>query len=240
MNIRALLQLDKVTSGYGKIEVIRNVTLGVNQGQIVTLLGANGVGKSTTLRTITGQLKPSGGSILFKGQDISQLPSYKIAMLGIGYSPEGRRIFGNLTVLENLRVGAYKIKARKEFKENLEWVFSLFPILRERSGQIAESLSGGEQQMLAIGRALICKPELLLLDEPSIGLAPLIVQLIADTLVEINKTGVSILLIEQNAKLALDISHFAFIMDKGSVVAKGKSAQLANDPKIKDIYLGFA
>jgi branched-chain amino acid transport system ATP-binding protein len=235
-----LLHLQSVTSGYGKIMVIREVTLKVGRGQIVTLLGSNGVGKSTTLRTITGTLRPQTGKISYNGRDISRLPPHRIAGLGVGYSPEGRRVFGNLTVQENLWVGAYKLKSSKKFRENLEWVHSLFPRLKERSGQIAESLSGGEQQMLAIGRALISGPGLLLLDEPSLGLAPLLVEVIASALVEINKRSVSILLIEQNAKLALNISHFAFVMDKGSIVIEGESGQLTKDQRIMDVYLGFA
>ncbi len=236
----ALLQLRQVTSGYGKLMVIRDVALEVGRGQIVTLLGSNGVGKSTTLRTIVGTLKARTGSIVYDGREISRLPSHRIAGLGVGYSPEGRRIFGNLTVQENLLVGAYTLKTSAAFKKNLEFVYALFPRLKERNHQISESLSGGEQQMLAIGRALISRPQLLLLDEPSLGLAPLLVEGIARTLQEINQNGVSILLIEQNAKLALEISHFAFVMEKGGIVIKGESGKLARDPKIMDVYLGFA
>ncbi len=240
MSETPLLQLDNVTAGYGKIMAIHQVTMTVNRGQIATLLGSNGVGKSTTLKIITGLLKPQSGRLLYREEDIGGLGPHLIAGRGVGYCPEGRRVFGNLTVLENLRVGGYRLKTNKELRKNLEWVYSLFPRLKERSGQLAESLSGGEQQMLAIGRALISKPDLLLLDEPSLGLAPLVVKLIAETLIEINKAGVSILLIEQNAKLALDISHFAYVMDKGSVVVSGESDRLRSDESIMDIYLGFA
>jgi branched-chain amino acid transport system ATP-binding protein len=219
--------------------VIRRVDLWVGEGQIVTLLGSNGVGKTTTLRTITGQIRPNRGKVLYGGRRIEGFGPHQIAGLGVGYSPEGRRIFGNLTALENLMVGGYKLKTKQEFRENLEWVCSLFPILDQRRHQLSESLSGGEQQMLAIGRALISKPRLLLLDEPSLGLAPMIVKLIAKTLFEINKAGVSILLVEQNADLALEISHFAFVMDQGGIVFEGEPERLKEDKSLSDIYLGF-
>ncbi|MEW5722477.1 MAG: ABC transporter ATP-binding protein [Thermodesulfobacteriota bacterium] len=240
MNPSPILELDGVSSGYGRLTVIQEVSLDVGPGEIITLLGSNGVGKSTTLRTVTGQLKPRSGRLCFHGREIGGLAPNRIARLGLGYCPEGRRVFGNLTVRENLVVGAYRLKDKKEYRRNLDWVFTLFPRLEERAGQLSESLSGGEQQMLAMARALISRPELLLLDEPSLGLAPLMVQLIAETLVEINQAGVSILLVEQNARLALDISHRAFVMDKGRVVVSGEAAELKKDPRIMDIYLGFA
>jgi branched-chain amino acid transport system ATP-binding protein len=228
-----------LSSGYGDKIVVRDVNLQVGMGQIVTLLGANGVGKSTILRTITGQIKPRSGRILFENQDIGGLRAYQIAAAGVGYSPEGRRIFGNLTVYENLVVGAYRLKSKASFNENLRWVYSLFPRLAERTGQEAETMSGGEQQMLAIARALISRPQLLLLDEPSLGLAPVVVQLIAKTLQEINRAGVSIFLVEQNANMALSISHYAFVMDNGHIVHEGNAKQLMQDRNIADIYLGF-
>ena len=234
-----LLELADVTSGYGRKTVIREVNLSVHRGSIVTLLGSNGVGKSTTLRTITGQLKPQSGRLRYEGRDVTGLPPHRMAGLGLGYSPEGRRVFGNLTVDENLLVGAYRLKAKADYLDSLEHVFQLFPRLKERRRQLSESLSGGEQQMLAIGRALISRPDLVLLDEPSLGLAPIVVQLIADTLVRINSTGVSILLVEQNARLALDISHFGYVMDKGEIIRQGPASELRDDKSIADIYLGF-
>ena len=239
MNDQVLFKMSGVSSGYGRKTVIREVDLTVRRGAVVTLLGSNGVGKSTTLRTAAGLLKPQQGKIEYKGRDATRLGAYQMAGLGLGYSPEGRRVFGNLTVQENLTVGAYRIKSKKEFRKNLDWIYDLFPRLRERRGQLSESLSGGEQQMLAIGRALIAKPDLLLLDEPSLGLAPLIVHLIADTMVEINRLGVSILLVEQNARLALDISAYGYVMDKGQIVREGLSDELRDDKSIADIYLGF-
>ena len=239
MSNDALLQLINLSSGYADKVVVRDVNLHVGRGEIATLLGANGVGKSTILRTITGQIKPQNGRLLIGNCDIAGRRSYEIAAMGVGYSPEGRRIFGNLTVYENLVVGAYLLKSKATFNENLRWVYSLFPRLEERSGQEAETMSGGEQQMLAIGRALISRPQLLLLDEPSLGLAPVIVQLIAQTLKQINQAGVSIFLVEQNANMALGISHYAFVMDNGRIVHEGNAQQLMEDRNIADIYLGF-
>jgi branched-chain amino acid transport system ATP-binding protein len=238
MSDNHLLQLIDIASGYGRMEVLSGVSLRVDQGQIVTLLGSNGVGKTTTLKTIAGLIKPQKGRILYEREELTGLPAHRVAQLGVVYCPEGRRIFGNLTALENLRIGAYTLKTFEEFKRNLEWVYAMFPRLRERRSQLAESLSGGEQQMLAIGRALISSPKLMLLDEPSLGLAPILVQLIAETLAEINRRGVSILLVEQNAKLALDISHFAYVMDKGTLVLEGDSQNLKKDERVMDIYLG--
>ena len=239
MSNDALLQLINLSSGYADKVVVRDVNLHVGQGEIVTLLGANGVGKSTILRTITGQIKPHSGRLLIGNRDIAGRRAYEIAAMGVGYSPEGRRIFGNLTVYENLVVGAYLLKSKASFNENLRWVYSLFPRLEERSGQEAETMSGGEQQMLAIARALISRPQLLLLDEPSLGLAPVVVQLIAETLKQINRAGVSIFLVEQNANMALEISHYAFVMDNGRIVHEGNAQQLREDRNIADIYLGF-
>jgi branched-chain amino acid transport system ATP-binding protein len=239
MNRDALLKLKNLSSGYGGKVVVRDIGLTIGRGEIVTLLGANGVGKSTVLRTITGQIKPQRGLMLFEEQDIAGIPSYQVASLGIGYCPEGRRIFGNLTVYENLVVGAYRLKSKASFKENLRWVYSLFPRLSERSSQEAETMSGGEQQMLAIARALISRPRLLLLDEPSLGLAPVVVQLIADTLEQINRAGVTIFLVEQNAHMALGISHYAFVMENGRIAHSGQAVQLIEDRNIADIYLGF-
>jgi branched-chain amino acid transport system ATP-binding protein len=239
MNAHNLLELQGITAGYGNKTIITDVNMSVGNGQIVTLLGSNGVGKTTTLKTITGQIRPSSGRLFYDRKEIRGLSPYKIADLGMGYSPEGRHVFGNLTVYENLVVGAYRLKTKTEFLANLAWVYSLFPRLKERNEQMAELLSGGEQQMLSIGRALISKPVLLLLDEPSLGLAPMLVKIIADTLVEINTKGVSILLVEQNAKLALETSHYAFVMEKGTVNFEGESQELRQEKHIANIYLGF-
>ena len=239
MSINPLLKLNNVLAGYGKMNVVNNISIRVNQGEIVTLLGSNGVGKTSTLRTIVAQTDLKKGDIKYKDIDITHFPTYKIAELGIGYCPEGRSIFGNLTTKENLQAGAYLLKSRQKFKENLDRVYSLFPILKERSNQIAESLSGGEQEMLAIGRSLMNSPSLLLLDEPSLGLAPKLVELIGKTLREINKEGVSILLIEQNAKLALEISNYGYLMRKGSIVLEGTAKELVVDERVKEIYLGI-
>jgi branched-chain amino acid transport system ATP-binding protein len=234
-----LLELSRLTTGYGKKTVVRNIDIHIGEGEIVTLLGSNGVGKTTILRTIIGQLKPRDGEVLFNGRNIAGLPPHRIASLGVGYCPEGRHMFGNLTVMENLVVGGYLLKTKEEFRRNLQWVYTLFPRLQERSHQLAETLSGGEQQMLAIARALITRPKLLLLDEPSLGLAPIIVEMITDTLVQINKAGFSIFLVEQNAQLAMEISNYAFVMENGTIVHQGQPQDLLEDRNLVDIYLGF-
>lgn len=238
MSTVPLLELDGVVAGYGKMDVINNISIRVNQGEVVTLLGSNGVGKTTTLRTILAQTDLKRGEIKYKGKEITRFPTYKISALGISYCPEGRGIFGNLTTKENLQLGAYLLKSRQEFKENLGQVYSLFPVLKERSTQIADSLSGGEQEMLAIGRSLMGNPNLILLDEPSLGLAPQLVELIGRTLREINERGISILLIEQNTKLALEISDYAYLMRKGAISLEGEPKELAEDERIKKVYLG--
>lgn len=239
MSTVPLLELKGVVAGYGKMDVINDISIRVNQGEVVTLLGSNGVGKSTTLRTILAQTDLKKGEIKYNGENVTNFPTYRIAALGISYCPEGREIFSNLTAKENLQAGAYLLKSREELEKNLDRVYSLFPILKERSNQIAESLSGGEQEMLAIGRSLMSSPNLMLLDEPSLGLAPQLVELIGTTLREINKAGVSILLIEQNAKLALEISNYGYLMRKGTIVLEGKAKDLATDERVKEIYLGI-
>lgn len=235
-----LLELGKLKSGYGKMVVLHDVSLTVEESKIVTILGSNGVGKTTTLRTILGQLTPMSGEIFYKGKDITNLPPHKTAELGLSYCPEGRNLFGNLTVFENLRAGGYLLKTRKEFKDSLERVYSLFPRLKERHSQLAESLSGGEQQMLAMARALMGTPDLMLLDEPSLGLAPKLVELVLGTLREINETGVSILLVEQNAKLALEVSKYGYVMEKGTIAMEGNAKDLRSDEKVQKVYLGVA
>ena len=232
-----MLAIDNLHVYYGGIHAVKGITIRVEQGQIVSLIGANGAGKSTTIRAIVGLVKPRSGSIMFKGQTINKMPTHEIIRLGIGVSPEGRKIFANLTVMENLELGAYFLP-KSEFKERLEWVFSLFPRLAERKKQLAGTLSGGEQQMLSLGRALMSKPELLLLDEPSLGLAPLVVEEVFRTIQEINNQGTTILLVEQNAMAALTIAHYAYVMETGTIVLEGKGAELLEDERVKKAYLG--
>ncbi|RCW45000.1 ABC transporter ATP-binding protein [Halanaerobium sp. MA284_MarDTE_T2] len=234
-----LLVLKNIESGYGHVKVLHNVSLRVKKGQIVTIVGANGVGKSTTIKTIMGLLKPNKGSIEFKNKDIGGLPAYKIVDLGIGYSPEGREIFGNLNVFENLRIGAYTVD-KNDFPARLKEVYNLFPRLQERQNQEAGSLSGGEQQMLAIARALMQDPDLLILDEPSLGLAPIIAEEIFSRLEEINQKGTTILLIEQNVNLALQLSDHAYVMEKGRIVLDEKASLLAENDYVQKTYMGIA
>ena len=208
-------------------------------GSIVTLIGANGAGKTTTLKAVSGLLKVQAGEILYEGRNIANLPPHQIVKLGLSHVPEGRMIFTNLTVLENLQLGAYLQKDRHVVRRELEHIFALFPRLKEREQQIAGTLSGGEQQMLAIGRALMSRPKLLLLDEPSLGLAPLLVKTIFEKIVEINRQqGLTILLVEQNANLALEISHFGYVLETGKVVLSGNSTALRQNPQVKSAYLG--
>ena len=234
-----MLEIKNLVVNYGAIAALQGISLSVPGGKIVTLIGANGAGKTTTLKTISGLLKPNGGEILYEGKNIAGLPPHQIVALGISQSPEGRMIFANLTVLENLQLGAYLQKDREVVRRELERVYTLFPRLKERAQQIAGTLSGGEQQMLAIGRALMSRPHLLLLDEPSLGLAPLLVKTIFEKIVEINREqGLTILLVEQNANLALEISHFGYVLETGKVVLSGDSAELRQNPKVKSAYLG--
>ena len=207
-------------------------------GKIVTLIGANGAGKSTTLRTITGLVKASGGSVQWDGQELLGKSIDKIISTGIAMSPEGRRVFPDMTVLENLKIGAYLRKDKAETEKDLEWVYSLFPRLKERSWQSAGTLSGGEQQMLAVGRALMAKPKMILMDEPSMGLSPLLVKEIFAIIQEVNKQGITILLVEQNAKMALAISDRAYVLETGNISIEGNAADLLNDPRVKKAYLG--
>ncbi|HEX3627788.1 MAG TPA: ABC transporter ATP-binding protein [Verrucomicrobiae bacterium] len=234
-----MLEIKNLAVNYGAIAALHGITLSVPDGQIVTLIGANGAGKTTTLKTISGLLKPASGEILYGGQNIAGLAAHRIVARGVSQSPEGRMIFANLTVQENLQLGAYLQKKREIVRRELDRVFTLFPRLKEREKQIAGTLSGGEQQMLAIGRALMSRPRLLLLDEPSLGLAPLLVKTIFEKIVEINREQkLTILLVEQNANLALEISHFAYVLETGKVVLQGSSADLRQNPKVKSAYLG--
>jgi branched-chain amino acid transport system ATP-binding protein len=224
---------------YGKIEAIKGISFNVNQGEIVTLIGANGAGKTTTLKTISGLRPVSQGQILFDGQDISKIPAHERVALGISLAPEGRGIFPGMTVLENLEIGKYFRKNRKvEMSEDLEKVYGLFPRLKERASQAGGTLSGGEQQMLAIGRALMARPKVLLLDEPSMGLAPMMIQNIFNIITEINKTGTTILLVEQNAQQALQRANRAYVLETGKVVKEAKASDLLNDPAVRAAYLG--
>jgi branched-chain amino acid transport system ATP-binding protein len=234
-----VLEVKNLTVNYGAIAALRGISLEVRPGDIVTLIGANGAGKTTTLKTISGLLKPRAGEIFYDGKDIAGLPPHQIVRLGISHAPEGRMIFANLTVLENLQLGAYLQKDKQIVRRELEHVFALFPRLQERVRQIAGTLSGGEQQMLAIGRALMSKPKLLLLDEPSLGLAPLLVKTIFEKIVEINRRqGLTILLVEQNANLALEISNFSYVLETGRISLQGDSDALRQNPQVKSAYLG--
>ena len=233
------LQINDLHVFYGKIEAIKGISITVNQGEIVTLIGANGAGKTTMLKTVSGLRPVGGGSIIFDGQDISKVSAHERVELGISQAPEGRGIFPGMTVLENLEIGKYFRKNRKaEMNEDLENVYTLFPRLKERSGQAGGTLSGGEQQMLAIGRALMARPKLLLLDEPSMGLAPMMIQNIFRIITEINSTGTTILLVEQNAQQALQRAHRAYVLETGKVVKEAKASDLLNDPAVRAAYLG--
>jgi branched-chain amino acid transport system ATP-binding protein len=234
-----MLSVENLHVSYGSIKALHGVSLKVPQGSIVTLIGANGAGKSTTLRGLSGLVKSTSGSILYDGHEISKLPPHKIVGRGLCQVPEGRMVFSNLTVYENLKMGAYLQRDRKWIAERTEYVFSLFPRLKERGNQSAGTLSGGEQQMLAIGRALLGRPKFLMLDEPSLGIAPLLVKTIFERIVEINREqGLTILLVEQNANLALDISSYAYVLETGKILIEGPSAQVKSDPQVQAAYLG--
>ncbi len=233
-----MLNIDNINVYYGAIHALRGISLTVNEGEIVTLIGANGAGKSTTLRTISGLLKPKTGSIQFCGKNIAGMPAHEIVKLGISQVPEGRRIFTEMTVRENLDLGAFTRKDKDGIQKDLKEVYSLFPRLEERKDQIAGTLSGGEQQMLAMGRALMSKPKLLLLDEPSMGLAPLLIKEIFHIIETINKEGTTILLVEQNANMALSIASRAYVLETGEISLSGKASELASSEEVKKAYLG--
>jgi branched-chain amino acid transport system ATP-binding protein len=234
-----MLEVENLHVSYGAIKALHGVSLKVPAGSIVTLIGANGAGKSTTLRALSGLVKPAQGVIRYDGHDIARMPAHKIVSRGLCHVPEGRMVFANLTVKENLRMGAYLQKDRKWIAEQTEYVFGLFPRLKERESQAAGTLSGGEQQMLAIGRALLSRPQFLMLDEPSLGIAPLLVKAIFERIVEINREqGLTILLVEQNANLALEVSSYGYVLETGKVLLEGPSAELRADPKVQAAYLG--
>ena len=233
-----MLKIEDLHVSYGGIRALRGISLEVPDGKIVTLIGANGAGKSTTLRTITGLVKAERGSIKWNDKELLGLPIDQIVSAGIAMSPEGRRVFADLTVVENLKIGAYLRKDKAGIEQDLKWVYELFPRLEERSWQAAGTLSGGEQQMLAVGRALMSRPKLLLLDEPSLGLAPLVVQDIFSIIREINKQGVTVLLVEQNANMALKIADLAYVLETGTITMSGTGAELLADSRVKEAYLG--
>lgn len=233
-----MLTLENVSVNYGAIEALTGISMHVEKGEVVTLIGANGAGKTTTLRTITGLLEPREGRVTFEGEDISGRATHKLVARGISMSPEGRGVFANLSVRENLQMGAYLNKNKAEVVADMGRVFEMFPRLKEREAQKAGTLSGGEQQMLAMGRALMSRPRLLLLDEPSLGLAPLVVHTIFEAIEEIRGKGTTILLVEQNAHAALGHSDRAYVMETGRIVMEGPSKELAADPRIKEAYLG--
>jgi len=234
-----MLEIKNLSVSYGAINALHGISLQIKDGDIVTLIGANGAGKTTTLKTISGLLKRRGGEILHDGHDIANLKPHQIVKLGISHVPEGRMVFANLTVRENLAMGAYLQRDKTVVRAELDFVFGMFPRLKERESQIAGTLSGGEQQMLAIGRALMSRPKFLMMDEPSLGIAPLLVKTIFEKIVEINRERrITILLVEQNANLALEISHYGYVLETGRIILQDNSAALRQNPQVKSAYLG--
>ena len=233
-----LLELENIHSYYGHIHALRGISLTIEEGEVVTLIGSNGAGKTTTLRSINGILPPREGRIIFRGEEIQGVPAHDMSSKGIAQSPEGRKIFSRMTVLENLEMGAYHRNDRKEIQDDMNRVYDLFSRLKEREKQEAGTMSGGEQQMLAIGRALMSRPKLLLLDEPSMGLAPVLVERIFQIIEEINRQGTTILLVEQNANVALDIATRGYVLETGEIVNTASAEKLRQDPKVREVYLG--
>ena len=234
----AMLEIKDLEVYYGMIQAIKGISFEVNEGEVIALIGANGAGKTTILHTITGLLSPKKGSVLFEGQDITKIPAHKIVSLGMAHVPEGRRVFAEMSVYQNLKMGAYTRSNKEEIEETMEMVYKRFPRLEERKNQLAGTLSGGEQQMLAIGRALMSQPDLLLLDEPSMGLAPILVDEIFEIIKRINADGTTILLVEQNAFKALSVADRAYVLETGEITKSGKAAELLNDDSVKKAYLG--
>ena len=234
----AMLEVRDLQVYYGMIHAIKGISFDVNQGEVIALIGANGAGKTTTLHTITGLLEPKSGSVLFEGKDITKVPAHKIVSMGMAHVPEGRRVFAELSVYENLKMGAYTRKDKKEIEESLANVYKRFPRLEERKNQMAGTLSGGEQQMLAMGRALMSKPKIILMDEPSMGLSPIFVNEIFDIIRAVSESGTTVLLVEQNAKKALSISDRAYVLETGTITMSGKAKDLLEDEAVKKAYLG--
>lgn len=234
-----MLEVNDIHTYYGNIHALKGITLTVEEGEIVTLIGANGAGKTTTLRTISALLRPRQGSVVFEGQDIAKIPAHQMVYMGVAMVPEGRGIFARLTVSENLDMGAFSRKDKAGISSDLERVFNLFPRLKERRSQVAGTLSGGEQQMLAIGRAMMSRPRLLLLDEPSMGLAPVLVEAIFDTVKAINEEGTTVLLVEQNANMALGVANRGYVLQTGAIVLSDTANTLKEDPTVQKAYLGM-
>ena len=234
----AMLEIKDLEVYYGVIQAIKGVSFEVNKGEVIALIGANGAGKTTILHTISGLISPKSGSIMFEGKDITKVPAHKIVSMGMAHVPEGRRVFTEMTVYQNLKMGAYTRKSKTEFDETLKMVYERFPRLEERKNQIAGTLSGGEQQMLAMGRALMSHPSLILMDEPSMGLSPIFVNEIFDIIKSVSETGTTVLLVEQNAKKALAIADRAYVLETGNIVRSGVASELMNEDSIKKAYLG--
>ena len=234
----AMLKVTDLQVYYGVIQALKGISFEVNEGEVIALIGANGAGKTTILHTITGLIESKGGSVEFEGKDITKMPGHKIVTLGMAHVPEGRRVFADLTVYENLKMGAYTRKDKNEIAQSLEQVYKRFPRLKERKNQLAGTLSGGEQQMLAMGRALMSKPKIILMDEPSMGLSPIFVNEIFDIIREVSEAGTTVLLVEQNAKKALSIADRAYVLETGKIVLEGNAEELMNDESVKKAYLG--
>ena len=234
----AMLEVKDLEVYYGMIQAIKGISFEVNKGEVIALIGANGAGKTTTLHTITGLLSPKKGSVIFEGEDITKIPAHKIVSMGMAHVPEGRRVFADLSVYENLKLGAYTRKDKENLNKDLENIYKRFPRLAERKNQSAGTLSGGEQQMLAMGRALMSKPSIILMDEPSMGLSPILVNEIFDIIESISKSGTTVLLVEQNAKKALSIADRAYVLETGKIITSGKASDLLEDDSIKKAYLG--
>lgn len=234
----AMLEVKDLEVYYGMIQAIKGVSFHVDQGEVIALIGANGAGKTTILHTVTGLLSPKKGSVIFEGQEVTKIPAHKIVSLGMAHVPEGRRVFAELSVYENLKMGAYTRKDKSEIEENLQKIYERFPRLKERKNQMAGTLSGGEQQMLAMGRALMSQPKIILMDEPSMGLSPILVNEIFDIIQEVSKSGTTVLLVEQNAKKALSIADRAYVLETGKIALEGRAEDLLRDDSIKKAYLG--
>lgn len=238
MYFMAMLEIKDLQVYYGMIQAIKGVSFEVREGEVIALIGANGAGKTTILHTITGLLSPGAGSVIFEGKDITKVPAHKIVSMGMAHVPEGRRVFAQLSVLQNLKMGAYTRKDKEEIEQTLRTVYDRFPRLEERQNQMAGTLSGGEQQMLAMGRALMSHPRIILMDEPSMGLSPIFVNEIFDIIEQVSKSGTTVLLVEQNAKKALSIADRAYVLETGNIVLEGRAQELLNDASIKKAYLG--